>query len=430
MSLQSIGLIPARWKGVAFLVSRETLTSLGQKFIVHDYPNTGIRYAEPHGKVPFQCEIEITFSGITFKNDFLAFKEAMEDPSPGTLYLPTLGVFSNIVALPASASSDHSAYGQFSFTVQFTETVAQPSPQAATAGQQDVQNAGTISLAKISGSLQDKFLPPGTMNNLMTAISDVTTAIGIFQAVSGAIGLASLMALNLSKVISNPAGLASLLLDPTNGAISLVNLAMNGTPTAYNNYRKLTTVGNNLSNTMWDIVSNFQPKVVGVIPPIDFSSVLPAWVAVTLEQAQRNNNRYAVINSLRLAALVGMCEQAGIQSFTTVAQVQNTIKDINNLFNVLIENDTTGVIIPDIKTEMEILKNATISTLYSIEQNVFNTEVVKLPQGYPPRVLVYELYGEFIQNESDFDFYSEILVNLNNNQPAHLFTGDVTILQN
>ena len=132
--------LQGRWKGNSFLVAKETLNSIGQKYIQHDYPGTNIRYMEAHGTAPFQATMEITFSGITFVSDFKLFKLAMEDPNPGTLYLPTIGVFTSVVAMQTEAVSDQSNFGEIPLTVTFTQTVQQPSPTISPASQQDVFN--------------------------------------------------------------------------------------------------------------------------------------------------------------------------------------------------------------------------------------------------------------------------------------------------
>ena len=47
-------LLQAKYKNVIFLVNNESIDQIGQKRIVHDFPNTQARYVEPQGKAPQQ----------------------------------------------------------------------------------------------------------------------------------------------------------------------------------------------------------------------------------------------------------------------------------------------------------------------------------------------------------------------------------------
>lgn len=428
-TLNALALLPGRFKGITFLVSSETIKQIGQKWIRHDYPGTSIRYMEPHGKGPFEASMTITFSGPTYVSDFKNFKRVMEDPQPGTLYLPTLGVWTSVIAEQADASSDQSNLGEIPLTVNFTETVSQPSPQTADASQTDVFNQGTVSLNAIENSFANNYVTPATANSFQTALSDIQSIAALLQQTSGAISIGHNIANLLSQHITSPTGVASFLLDPIQGLIAQAGAALNGQSNGYISARALTTSGNTLSNTMQDINSGFVLKQTGAPAAITINTTINLWAGTTWEQQQRNNNRLCVVNSIRMAALVFMCEQAGLQIFTTAQQVQSVINDINNYFNLLVENDTTILIIQDVKPDMEVLKNNTISTLYQIEQQMSNVTAINVQLPISPRQLAYELYGEYMQNSDDLDTYTQILISLNKSQSTLLFSGQVNILE-
>lgn len=142
-------LLQAKYKNVQFFVRRESVDQLGQKRIIHDYPNTQARYLEPQGTVPSQFTLEIFFTGEFWQDEYEVFRQALEDPTPGRLVLPTFGVFENMVAIPASAESAQTAVGEIPLTVKFSSTVERPSPTTATTSEEDVSEQAQTTRVEI-----------------------------------------------------------------------------------------------------------------------------------------------------------------------------------------------------------------------------------------------------------------------------------------
>jgi prophage DNA circulation protein len=145
-------LLQAKYKNVSFFVRREAMDQLGQKRIIHDYPNTKARYAEPKGAVPDQFTIDLFFTGEFWQDEFDLFKARLEDPSPGRLILPTFGVFENMVALPATGESNQTSVGEISLTVKFSVTVERPSPTEATTSKEDVSEQSQLVRTELQGA--------------------------------------------------------------------------------------------------------------------------------------------------------------------------------------------------------------------------------------------------------------------------------------
>lgn len=145
-------LLQAKYKNITFLVRRESVDQLGQKRISHDYPNTQARYMEPQGTVPDQFTLEIFFTGEFWQDDYAVFKQAIEDPRPGRLVLPTFGVFENMVATPARAESAQTAIGEIPLTVTFSSTVERPSPTSATTSEEDVSEQSQTTRTEMQGA--------------------------------------------------------------------------------------------------------------------------------------------------------------------------------------------------------------------------------------------------------------------------------------
>jgi prophage DNA circulation protein len=145
-------LLPAKYKNIIFFVRSETVDQLGQKRIIHDYPNTQARYLEPQGTVTPPFKLEIFFSSDRWIEEYEAFKRAIEDPLPGRLILPTFGVFENMVALPARAESRQEAIGEIPVSVTFSATVERPAPTEAATSEQDVSSQAQTTRVEIQGA--------------------------------------------------------------------------------------------------------------------------------------------------------------------------------------------------------------------------------------------------------------------------------------
>lgn len=145
-------LLQAKYKNQSFFVRNEQVDQLGQKRITHDYPNTQARYLEPQGTVPDQFTLDIFFSSDFWIEEYENFKTLIEDPRPGRLVLPTFGVFENMVAKPAKATSSQNAIGEIPMTVTFTTTVERPSPTEATTTEEDVSDQSQVVRTELKGA--------------------------------------------------------------------------------------------------------------------------------------------------------------------------------------------------------------------------------------------------------------------------------------
>lgn len=429
-------LLPASYKGVSLLVTKESIESIGRKRVIHSYPKTDVQYAEDMGLSPDEFTIDIVFQGPSFQDDFDTFQSAIEDPDPGILILPTFGVYPGMIAMPATGEHDHSTLTNIIITVKFTHTVQQPSPTQAPPSIEDAFLTAITAFNNISKALSKTLKAPKTLNNILCLKNDMTAVINqIVQTTGGFLALGKLTITILENAVSNPETIANLLFGIPSGFLNQVYSQFGAstspvpantttklyTPSvvqpAFNGYKTLTLMGYNLASNMYEISSGFQP--MGVIPSID----IPVWPSVTQEQIDRNNNRLALINSIRMWALINMMLQAVLNNYLTVQQLIDIINIIDTQYGLLIENDTTGVLIGDIISDLEAMKNSVLAVLNSDLQsnNVFQTTTIQIEKIMPATLLAYQLYGEKIQNEDDLDTYKDILISLNKSHPAHAF---------
>jgi hypothetical protein len=434
MSIKSLFLLPAKYKNISFKIRKESLNGIGQKNIVHGYPNTSSQYVERQGKKPFSATLDIFFSGFGWVEEFNAFKNALNNPAPGRLILPTFGVFNNIVAIEASASADQTSIGEISIPVTFTETIEKPSPTESDPTSEDVYSAGADSRSDLQESFEDSYESPSGINNISVANSDFVNLAGIINSITGLTFASTLFLRNLPKRLTSPAGMGALLLSPF-APIGLMQLvARQNNSKSFYNFRKIAVCGNNLPNSMNDIRDGHIPKPfimpdARVYNPKKIDTTINIWGTETIRRRQRNINRYCAINIFRLCGLISMMENASQRTYNTTLEIDSIVKLLDLYYRELIENDITGVIVPSMKPSIDKVKILTESVLAKKRQNAFNIVEINVERPYSSKLLTYELYGEYIKNEAQLNALSELIRGLNQSLPAHAMQGTVKVLE-
>lgn len=433
MPSRTLLLLPAFYKQIPFLVRKEQIDALGQKRIQHDYPNTSTRYIEPQGKVPGEFSIDLFFTGLAWKESFRAFKRILEDPSPGILFLPVFGIINNVVAFPASALADQKSVGEISISVKFSETIEKPSPiEVITEEDAFVKGQEIRDLLGLAFTIA--FQAASTLNNVITSQIDIISSSIIVAESTGASRELTILKRNLEKQIRSPSGLSNLLLSSEIPIGFLQSVAINTEDDkAFNKFKTIALTGNTLSNSMNDIRNNITPLPSSVIPSIaptgEINININVWEEETFERKQRNNNRYAIVNTFRIIGLIGMYEQAATKNYTTTEEIDNIEKVLDLYYSEIIENDKSGIIIPDLKADIDQLKGLTEEILKTKRQKSFKIIEINVEKFYSASLLSYELYGEYIKNEAQLNFLSNLIRGLNRSKPAHKFEGTIKVIE-
>lgn len=159
----------------------------------------------------------------------------------------------------------------------------------------------------------------------------------------------------------------------------------------------------------------------------DFS--IPLWKNETTERRERNKNRLTVVNSTRVTGLIGMLETAGERIYTTTNQIDDIKAEIDLYYEEIVENDTTGIVIPKIKQQLEKLKSQLDQVLQRKRQNAYAVTTITVERPYSAFLLAYELYGEYIRSEEQLTYIASIIKNLNKSLPAHKLQGEVRVIE-
>lgn len=427
-------LLQGKYKSIPFLVRKEVINSIGQKRIVHDFFGSNVRYAEADGVAPFDCTIDICFTGSTWQADYREFQAALEDASSGTLILPTFGVFTSVVAkAPASAESSHQTVGEITMTVNFTQTVETPSPSSSTVTSQDVAAQAETVMDTASDALSDSISVSSVLNNIKTLKSDMNR---IFSTVSKAMEDSKTINQYINRIdnaVSSASAIVSLLFgsDSTTGILQTIEDGIDDIAVA----AQIATVGNDLSASMNDILDDVIPqsnKNVIAETYADYETpdtTIATWDDDTAEREERNQNRLTIVNTFRVAGLMTMYEIASSSTYSTTTDIDNVRQTLEEYYKLIIEDDTTEVVIPTVRADIDTLKGLTDEVLNKKSQNAFSVVEIDINGFYPSTLLAYDLYGERIQTEDQLNYLADLIEGLNIEQPAHRLSGTVKVLE-
>ena len=426
--------LKGKYKNIPFNVKQETLDSVGQSWVKHTYPKSGVQYLEAMGEEPFQETIDLYFKGENYLDDFNSFKKAIQDPSPGRLYSPTFGIFDNIIVTPSSFTVTQNTLGNITASIHFEVTIDRPAPIDSEISEQDVASKAAEATAVLQESFTADYVSPETDNNFLTAGTD---AAGLAEETKDITGLIKETRNFLRKIdvsIRRVDTYAALLLNPGQPLGYLQSLLLSTRNTgAFSLYSKLANMGKGLSNSMNDINSGISPKKSTVFPAtpgdLDVDININLWETDTAERIERNNGRLSIINTFRITGIIGMFESAANANYTTTDEIDKTSAVLESYYNALIENDVYKIIIQKMKTIIDELKVRTDEVLVRKRQQAYGIIEIEEIRPISSVLLAYKLYGEFIKNEAQLVFMTSILAGLNRSQPAHALQGTVRVVE-
>jgi len=271
------------------------------------------------------------------------------------------------------------------------------------------------------------YIVPATNNNINAIIYDLNKLAADVLAITGNKKAYREFVRKINISIYNRNTLANILFAQTNptGYLERIRLETNN----YDMFVKITCLGFDYTNEMNDINNNIFPRPSGTSEKVVCDYGIPVWNETTQEREVRNNNRITIINSFRLYGIIGMLTTATTRNYTTVNDVKEIRNQIIDIYETLIENDTTKILIPDIKNDLDKLRDITLKVFANKEQNAYNTISIKLERKYAAQLISYQLYGENIKTETDLNNISAILKGLNTEQPAHAMQGEIEVVQ-
>lgn len=421
-------MIPARFKSSKFKVRSETLNEVGQSYIDHRYPKSRIQYEEPMGQNPFNCTMEIFFSGDSYIEDFESFQTDISDPAPGRLFVPTFElIIESMVCKPADFKIVQTAIGEITASVTFSESIPKPAPKKSSSTVQDVSQAAQAVLSATKVEFEKSYEEPKKIDNIKTVEEDGLVAIQKISELAGGVREEAEFIRKLPTAIKDPAKYGELLLG-TKGVLQTLSESFD-TIESLDFWKNISFIGFDASNSMNDIRSGVYPTKPPFISVREITEfIIPSWPEDTKERIDRNINRFAFYNTCRITALTNMYEISARSDFFTTEEVDEVTETLNTTYTELIEEDTTNVVIPEVKKGIENLKAVTEETLQQKRQQAYGTTTVFRTRPVSSQNLSYQLYGEYLKNQGQLQFFSNTIAGLNRGQTANALVGEIKVV--
>ena len=160
---------PAKFKNVTFFVPSETVKR-GKKVVVHEYPNSNVRYVEELGKLPPMFTLPAIVHGQDALAQRLRLEQVLEEPGQGELVHPVYGPL-QVTALTFTVDSDQTKLGVYEFSIEFAQSRFEVSPVPDTTGKEQVTAKAAESQTAVNDNLEKKWLLPAKLALFADAVS-------------------------------------------------------------------------------------------------------------------------------------------------------------------------------------------------------------------------------------------------------------------
>lgn len=218
-------MLSGSFRGAAFLI-REARTGFGRRGQVHQFPERDTPYAEDLGRRARSFTVECFVIGADYMSARDALMRACEQPGPGTLVHPYLGVRSVVVVEPAEMTESTAEGGLARFEIPFQESGGEVEPAAST------DTAATVQAQASAGgdALATQFADDFSLDGMPQWVQDAAAAnhdslVATLNALRDSIpGIPAAVTAFDTQLAAEAQALASLIRTPYNLGASVVSL--------------------------------------------------------------------------------------------------------------------------------------------------------------------------------------------------------------
>lgn len=426
----------ASWRGIVFSVRSEDLPTGGRKTALHDFPNSDQRFVEDLGEIPPRFTITAFVHGLDWLERAQALENALREPGPGRLVMPTFGAYT-VWSLPYSKRASQTSVGEIEFTLEFATSRAVAGIIESAPVPELVFAAGDTARGSIADAFASLFESPGDSVGFGAALYDISSAAnGVATSVSNLLGAESLSELtsairdvigNAGPLLQDPIQLALEFFGVEDAAPGLWQIISEGLDSLSSVGILLdfaNQFGNNLALIRTDIDSG-----ATVAPVSDIS----LWPATTPARIDRNQARSVIVESNRLGALVSAYEQAANADYQTTDQVQTIRTDLEDTFAEMMRVDAQEVnSVPanrNVRAAMDEVRIRALSVLDQKAQSAWLISQISRVSGISSPGLAYLLYAEALTDSESLDARAVQVRQLNLEKPAIALNGQLNVLR-
>lgn len=382
------------FENVYFLARSESVRR-GKKVVFHEYPNSDDRYVEELGKLPPTFTLEAVIHGTDSLNKRIQLENVLEKPGLGTLIHPIYGSL-RVKVVDFDCSSNQTEIGQFIFNITFSQSresvTAEPSESSAT----EVASKAGNSRDAINDALENNYKPPRIPFNFDAVTERLQNIFDeVHKRVNYAVDLSDDGAANFSRVYRS-------LTNNITRIVSSAKTIRENIALFYNSALDAAVFADQLKSA-WDNL-------------IEYPLIIDTGSPITREQSERQQNDIALVEHLRLTALVNSYEANAYTDFTTDTELTTSRQKLNSSSIQMLNNDAADI--RDISLNSLAYDPTTrdaISQLIISARKVFDNKektifrVVEINPGMTSMVLTsFRYYGDLSYLQKLIDLNPEV----------------------
>jgi prophage DNA circulation protein len=433
--------VPASFKGYPFWVRSENVPSLGRRVVLHDFVNSGERYAEDLGSIPSEFEVDGFIFGENWYQNSRGFEAVLNEEGPGELFLPSVGRV-EVYAMQYSRSVAQTGLGEVTYSLRFTRGRTLAGPSLAEIDEQTVYDRGFTAREALADRFSAYSMAPQTAANANVFSFDGLA--GVAEAVNGlvdSIPVSQIVAVttaaqnvyrNVNALIRDPGAFALSILGETGVWTALAeglwvgNAGVQLAP-AFSRLIGLTAFGAGLILQLSDIARASRSSS----PTIGQSYTVPLWPATTYERDQRNLNRLAVVRANRTAALVSAYEVGAARTYATEDELIQARAQLENAHEQIMRIDVSNPDVlqadPVVRQAVEDVRLAALAVMDGKRSSVYRVDSIGINRPTPSLLTSYSLYAEQFRTASDMVQAAEGVRGLNPALPSNGLSGTVSV---
>lgn len=425
----------ASFRGVSFLVPEETKGPAGNKIKIHDYPNSGKRFAQNLGPLPPEFGVIAIITGDDFLQKVRAFERVLSIEGPGRLVLPHQGALT-VVALPYKVNYQQKRIGVVTLQLRFTISNTDEVPAQAPTSVEDVYQTGDESRQLMQETFENDYIVPKSRANILTTTNDFRRAVvDTVQDYSANISIANS---KIQKVVRDvQTDLATLIRDPqdlakklifgnialVDGLLATISALFSGEDAGDDFVKPSASDALNTSDFGSDFTDpGTDPNVTGI----------PLWPEDTGDRIIRNANRSLIVNTVRTNSMILAFESAANFDFETSIEISSTVALLENSYtDIVLSDDPSNNFTQDseFKILLDTIRSQTYAILEQKSQQVYSIADFLVRSRQSIMNLTYKLYAEELDTPEDLQERAEDLVALNPDLNPTSFSGEIKIAE-
>jgi len=362
---------PASYKGFEFLVPAESARR-GQKVVVHEYPNSDKRYAEPLGIIPAIIDLTCIIHGEEYFDNRLIFEETLEQDGSGELIHP---IYGSIEVQPGefTVKSNQRRIGEFIFEVKFyVSEIVEPISFGGFGGAAFDQFE--LSVNALFAALEGAYMDPEDGFSLSGAVD---SALGALDSVNEAINSV------LDPIQSALASVSSTISKFRNGVFNIMKTAAGFKDSLLSTYNDLVQLKydiSTLANAWKDL--------------IDFERTRPDKPDNTASRKIVKNNSEITAEHTRLMGLMGLIASDANTEFNNTDELENSLKFTDERFADYLEKEP-GLLAsdPEVRQAISLLRVMGKAALDKQASKIWRTTQIN-PGKSSMALTTYRYYGD------------------------------------